>query len=326
MSIIEVGDRLVLTSSVEGNVFPKSERETLFPLTIKSESGPVVIDGSLYARSLDIASGSIAVHGPIAARGDITISPGEGTFRALAGLTSLSGVVIGEKTLSRRQLVEDLSECRSIIKGDIVSNQSVLLNNTVVFGSINAVNCTIINSIILGTIHCQEQLSVEMSSVGGYLSKSAIFRGVCTLFNALGESMEKPQFLPYEDVDGSLVDCSVHLYPAIRSEVGMRIALDQISDASISLLYPDVDWLAVTAEPNNPLSSEPLPSERWVLSIGGRIADFTKINEAAASLSEMLRIGFEFSHYNPETKNKQLQEVLKILTPSEAAILQAVCN
>jgi hypothetical protein len=325
MSISEVGDRLVLTTSVEGNVFPKSERETLFPLTIKAESGPIIIDGSIYARSLDIGSGSIAVHGPIAARGDITISPGEGTFRALAGLTSLSGVVIGEKTLSRRQLIDDLSECRSIVKGDIVSNQSVLLNNTVVLGSINAVNCTIINSVVLGTIHCQEQLSVEMSSVGGYLSKSAIFRGICTLFNALGESIEKPQFLPYEDVDGGLVNCSMHLYPALRSEVGMRIARDQIIDASISLLYPDVDWLTVTAEPN-PLSSEPVPSERWVLSIGGRIADFTKINEAAASLSEMLRVGFEFSHYNPETKNKELQEVLKLLTSSEASILQAVCS
>ena len=325
MSISEVGDRLVLTSSVEGNVFPKTERETLFPLTIKTESDPIVIDGSLYARTLDIGSGNIAVHGPIAARGDITVSPGEGTFRALAGLTSLSGVVIGEKTLSRRQLADDLTECRSIIKGDIVSNQSVLLNNTVVFGSINAVNCTIINSVVLGTIHCQEQLSVEMSSIGGYLSKSAIFRGVCTLFNALGESIDKPQFLPYEDVDGGLIDCSVHLYPALRKEVGMRVVSDQVSNVSISLLYPDVDWLAVTAEPD-PLSSAPLPSERWVLSIGGRIADFTKINEAAASLSEMLRVGFEFSHYNPETKNKELQEVLKLLTSSEASVLQAVCG
>lgn len=325
MSISEVGDRLVLTSSVNGNVFPKSEREALFPLTIKTDSEPVVIDGSLYARSLDIGNGIIAVHGPIAARGDITVSPGEGTFRALAGLTSLSGVVIGEKTLSLRQLTDDLSECRSIVRGDIVSNQSVLLNNTVVFGSINAVNCTIINSIVLGTVHCQGQLSVEMSSVGGYLSKSAVFRGVCTMFNALGESVEKPQFLPYEDVDGSLVECSLHLYPALRSEVGMRVTREQVSDASISLLYPDVDWMAVTAEPD-PLSSDAIASERWVLSIGGRIADFTKINEATQSLSEMLRVGFEISHYNPETRNKQIQEVLQLLTPSEASILKAVCN
>jgi len=40
----------------------------------------------------------------------------------------------------------------------------------------------------------------------------------------------------------------------------------------------------------------------------------------------MLRVGFEFSHYNPETKNKQLEEVLKHLTSSEAIILKAVCN
>jgi len=325
MSISEVGDRLVLTTSVEGNVFPKSERETLFPLTIKSDTDPVVIDGSLYARSLDIGNGSISVCGQIASRGDVTVSPGEGTFRALAGITSLAGIVIGEKTLSRQQLSEDLNECRSIIKGDIVSNQSVLLNNTVVFGSINAVNCTIINSVVLGTIHCQDQLSLEMSSVGGYLCKSVIFRGICTLFNALGESVDKPQFLPFEDVDGELVVCSVHLYPALRSEAGIRVTREQVSEASLSLLYPDVDWLAVTAEPD-PSSDESLPSERWVLSIGGRIADFSKINESAESLSEMLRVGFEFNHYNPETRNKQLQEALKNLTPSEASILQAVCN
>ena len=95
MSISEIGDRLVLTASVEGNVFPKSERETLYPLTIKAESGPVLIHGSLYARSIDVGSGNIVVHGPIASRGDITVSPGDGTFRALSGITSLAGVVIG---------------------------------------------------------------------------------------------------------------------------------------------------------------------------------------------------------------------------------------
>lgn len=324
MSISEVGDRLVLTSSIEGNVFPKSERETLFPLTIKAESGPIDIQGSLYARSLDIGEGDILVQGPIAARGDVTVSPGEGTFRALAGITTLSGVVIGEKSRSRRQLADGLNECRSIIKGDIVSNQSVLLNNTVVFGSISAVNCAIVNSVVLGTIHCQDQLSVEMSSVGGYLCKSVVLRGLCTLFNALGESVDKPQFLPYEDVDGSLIGSSVHLYPALRSEVGMRVAHDQVSDSSLSLLYPEVDWLAVTAEPD-PLSSDTLPSKRWVLSIGGRIADFSKINAASESLSEMLRVGFEFSHYNPETRNKEVEDVMKYLTLSEASILQAVC-
>lgn len=324
MSVSEVADRLVLTSSVEGNVFPKSERETLFPLTIKAESEPVVISGSLYARSLDIGHGDVVVKGPIAARGDISVSPGQGVFCAYAGLTSLAGVVIGEKVLSRHQLVNDLGECRSIIKGDIVSNQSVLLNNTLVFGSINAVNCTLVNSVVLGTVHCQDQLSVEMSSIGGYLSKSVIFRGLCTLYNALGESSEKPQFLPYEDVDGSLVNCSVHLYPALRSSVGIRVAADQISADSLSFLYPDVDWLAVTAEPDA-FSNASASSERWVLSIGGRIADFSKISESSDAISEMLRVGFEFSHYNPETRYKQLQDVMSRLTASEACVLQAVC-
>jgi len=324
MSISEIGDRLVLSASVDGNVFPKSERETLFPLTIKSESENIDVNGSLYARSIDISTGNITVHGPIASRGDVVVSAGDGTFSALAGITSLSGVVIGEKTLSRKQLVDDLAECRALVKGDIVSNQSVLLNNTVVFGSVNAVNCTIVNSIVLGTIHCQDQLSIEMSSLGGYLSKTTIFRGVCTLFNALGESVEKPQFLPYEDIDGSLVNSSIHLYPAIRSEGGMRMAREQVTGNNLSTLYPDVDWILVTAQPD-PFSSDFSESPRWVLSIGGRIADFTKINEAAESLSEMLRVGFEFSHYNPEIRAKQLEIGLARLTKSEASILKAVC-
>jgi len=324
MNISEISGHLVLSSSVDGNVFPKSERETIFPLSIDADSEPIEIKGSIYARSLDVGGGSITVHGPIAAQGDVIVSAKNGRFQALAGITSLSGVIVGEKTISGNQLVDDISDCRAIVKGDIVSNKSILLNNTVVFGSINAVNCTIVNSIVLGTIHCQDQLSVEMSSLGGYLCKDTIFRGVCTLFNALGESAEKPLFLPYEDIDGSLVECSVHLYPAFRSNGGMRIARDKVSNDDLSALYQDVDWIAVTADPD-PLSNDALPSRRWVLSIGGRIADFTKINQAAESLAEMLRVGFEFSHYNPEFRSEQLREILKKLTPSESSILQAVC-
>jgi hypothetical protein len=325
MSISEIGDRLVLTDSVEGNVFPKSERETLFPLTIKAETGPIRIEGSLYARSLDIGSGNITVHGPIASRGDIIVSPGKGNFRALGGITTLSGLVIGERIVSRRQLVDDLKECRSIVRGDIVSNQSVLLNDTVVFGSINAVNCTVINSVVLGTIYCQDHLSIEMSSIGGYLSRGASFRGMCTLFNAIGESIDKPQFLTYEDLDNSFIDSSIHFYPALRAQAGMRLSRDHVADMTMSILYPDVDWVAINAEPD-PRSSVQTPSERWVLSIGSRIADFTKIDEASFSLSEMLRVGFEFSHYEPEVKHSQLELILHLLTPSEASILQAVCS
>jgi len=324
MSFTEIGDRLVLSSSIEGNVFPKSEREALFPLTIKPDENSIVIKGSVYARSIDINEGETLVYGPMASRGDIVVRPGSGKFQAQAGITTLGGFVVGEKTLSRDQLVEDLSECRSLIRGDVVSNQSVLLNNTVIFGSVKAVNCTLINSIVLGTVQCQDQLSVEMSSLGGYLCKDIFFKGTCTLFNSLGESTNKPQFLPYEDADNSLVSCSVHLYPAIRSLAGMRITPSIALNSRIGMLYPDVDWISITAEPGL-ASSEEYPTERWVLSIGGRIADFSQINQSADDLSEMLRVGFEFPHYNVETKTENLNSVLERLTNSEKNILLSVC-
>ena len=325
MSIKEIADRLILEESISGNIFPKTEREILFPLTIKPQLGTLQIEGSIYARSIEVEAGHVIVHGPIASQGDIVIKTHDGFFQAQAGLTTLAGLVIGEKTPTRDQLVDGCVECRALIKGDIISNQSIVLNNSIVFGSIKAVNCTLINSIVLGTIHCEDQLNVQMSSLGGYMCREATFLGICMLFNALGESINRPLFLPYEDVTGEVITPSIHLYPALRESCGMRITSEVAKDHPESLLYPDVDWIEIEARSHDPQLRDETPKPFWVLSIGGRIADYSKISNSVESLSEMLRVGFEFNHYSPETKHKQLDEVSERLTKSELSILKSVC-
>lgn len=328
MSITEVADRLILEGSIEGNIFPKSEREVLFPLTIKPGDQSLEVAGSVYARSIEVETGQAVIHGPIASRGDILIHSNSGCFKANAGITTLSGLVVGEKEISANQLVNDCSQCRALIKGDIVSNQSIVLNNSVVFGSIKAVNCTLTNSIVLGTVHCEDHLTVQMSSLGGYISREVSFEGVCTLFNSLGESQQRPMFLPYEDISGIIIANSMHLYSALRDNCGMRITAENANQNHLSKLFPDVDWICINAQntSNNYDEEAGLYEETYVLSIGGRIADYSKLSDATNALSEMLRIGFEFGHYAPETKRKQLEKIEPRLTTSERAILQSACS
>ncbi|NOL48411.1 polymer-forming cytoskeletal family protein [Synechococcus sp. MIT S9220] len=325
MTLSEVADRLILNGSVEGNVFPKEERDVLFPLTIKPEAQDITVHGSIYARAIDIEPGNVLVHGPIASRGDILVHQNAGRFQAMGGITTLSGLVIGQKNQSANQLVHNCNECRGLIKGDIVSNQSIVLNNCVVFGSIKAVNCTITNSIILGTVHCEDHLTIQMSSLGGYVSREVNFEGVNMLFNALGESRNRPNFLPYEDSDGSIISASLHLYSAARGTCGMRMTTDLAKQHTLSILYPDVDWINVHAQTNETSDQDPVYADTWVLSLGGRIADYSKLSDATNTLSELLRIGFEFSHYSPEVKRQQLDKIRPQLTEGERAILDSVC-
>ena len=325
MSLNEVADRLILSGSIEGNVFPKSERDVLFPLTIKPNEGNIIVKGSVYARSIDVEAGDVIIHGPIASRGDILIHTNEGLFQAQAGITTLAGLVIGEKSNSKDQLVRDCQQCRAMIKGDINSNQSIVLNNCIVFGSIKSVNCTLTNSIVLGTIHCEDHLNVQMSSIGGYVSRDVSFEGICTMFNALGESLNRPHFLPYEDIDGNIIISSIHLYPALRDTCGMRITQEMAEQSPLSLLYEDVDWIRVAARNTDESDVVDEFRESWVLSIGGRIADYSKLSEATNALSELLRVGFEFTHYSANTKREQLEKIRSQLTASEQAVLDLVC-
>jgi hypothetical protein len=328
MSLTEAADRLILEGSIEGNIFPKSERDVLFPLTIKPTDQQIEVAGSIYARSIEVESGQAVICGPIASRGDILVHRNSGCFKAKAGITTLSGLVVGEKSSSEDQLVNDCSQCRALIKGDIVSNQSVVLNNSVVFGSIKAVNCTLTNSIVLGTVHCEDHLTVQMSSIGGYTSREVTFEGICTLFNSLGETQQRPIFLPFEDVSGKIIPNSMHLYSALRNQCGMRITEEAAGQNPLSKLFQDIDWICINAQSGNneKVESGEFYEETYVLSLGGRIADYTKLNDVTNTLTEMLRVGFEFEHYAPETKRKQLERIEPRLTNSEKAILESACT
>jgi hypothetical protein len=107
-----------------------------------------------------------------------------------------------------------------------------------------------------------------------------------------------------------------------------NIAQSQFQYPSYSALDPYSDWVRVLASTNEVVDGG-VDSDRitkWVLSIGGRVGDFQKIQSSIDALTDMLKCGFEFDHIVPEYKVKLKESVLASLNQDEAWILNQVCR
>jgi hypothetical protein len=332
MSVREEGSNIVVDSSISGSLFPKSERDIVFPVLIDGSKAKhtLVIEGAVYGRSLEI-KGDVQIGGPVVSRGDTKLTPiGQKRIQLMGGIT-VNGVFnagMAEGT-AVKTIHEAIDNCSIVIRGDIAVNQSLFLNNAIVFGSIRAVNCRLLNCVVLGTLSVEEKLTVAMSSIGGYTSREVVFEGACTMIHAIGESNEKPVFTPYELSTGEIVGSDIRYYPAMRSNARLtNIVQSQSQYPDYSALDPYSDWVRVLASTNEIVddASESDRITKWVLSIGGRIGDFQKIHASIDALTEMLKCGFEFDHIVPEYKDKLKGKVLGLLNQDEAWILNQVCQ
>ena len=332
MGIHEEGSNIVVDSSIRGSLFPKNEKDIVFPVMIDGSAvqETLVIEGSVYGRSLEVR-GSVLIWGPVVSRGDTKITPQNDKRVQLMGGITVNGVFNAgfPEGTSFNTLHDAIDNCSIIIRGDVAVNQSLFLNNTIVFGSIRAVNCRLLNCIVLGTVSVEEKLSVAMSSIGGYTSREMVFEGACTMIHAIGESNEKPVFSPYEVSGGEIANSDIRYYPAMRSSSRLtNITQRQSAYPIYSALDPYADWVKVIASTNEVIDGA-TDSDRitkWVLSIGGRVGDFQKIQKSIDSLTDMLKCGFEFDHIVPEYKNELKDKVLASLNQDEAWILNQVCR
>jgi hypothetical protein len=329
MAVQQEGSNVVINRSVAGSVFPTSERELVFPVLIDGSEQAVHIGGSVYGRSLALR-GQVRVHGPVVARGDTVLQAGQQRIQLDSGLT-INGSLNCRHDPQNTQasLQAGVQTARVVVKGDIAVNQGVYLRDAIVFGSIRATHCVLENSLVLGTCLIDETLKVRMSTIGGYVSRDIAFEGHCVMLHSLGESLNMPVFAPHESTSGTVLDADVRYYPAIRHGHGLmnRLAQPDVRYPSYARLYPQTDWVRANTLTNPALyEDEQGQVQKWVLSIGGRISDISKISEAVVSLTQMLKCGFEFEHYAPSIRQQQLQRALAPLTDEERWILQTVCD
>lgn len=329
MAVHQEGSNIVVNRSVAGSVFPTNERDLVFPVLIDGSEKAVHIGGSVYGRSLELR-GQVRVRGPVVSRGDTVVDPRAQLIQLDSGITingSLNCRYDGTQPNSTLQ--DGVESARLIVKGDIAVNQGVFLRDAIVFGSIRATHCVLENTLVLGTCLVDESLKVRMSTIGGYASRDITFEGYCVMLHGLGESLNAPVFAPLEAAPGSVLSADVRYYPAIRHGRGLmnRLQQPEVKYPAYSRLYPEIDWVRATTVANPALDeAHDGHVEKWVLSIGGRVSDISKISEAVDSLARMLKCGFEFEHYAPGIRQQQLAKALAPLTIEERWILQAVCE
>lgn len=328
MGVAQVGSNIIVTSIIGGSVFPTSERELVFPVLVDGEREEVRIDGALYGRSL-VINGAAEIHGAVVARGDAKLAPHGKRISLLSGLTINGSLYVTDAVPPGGETVtQDVRNASVLIKGDVAVNQNVALKNAIVFGSIRAVNCTLESTLVLGTCLIDENLRILQSTIGGYASRDVSFEGSCVMLNALGESRNGPIFLPHEDPDGRISPSDLRYYPAIRSQGKMmNRGLDGPAYPPYSALYPGADWVRAQVRPNPGLTEgDDEMISKWVLSLGGRIGDLLLISEALASMTQMLKCGFEFEHYHPSRRSALLAKAMEGLTDEEQWILAQVCR
>jgi len=329
MAVTQQGSNVVVDRSVAGSVFPTSERELAFPVLVDGTSEAVLIGGSMYGRSLELR-GQVRVQGPVVSRGDAVFNAGSHRIQLDSGITINGSLNCRSATNEKAPSLQDgVDTARVVVKGDIAANQGIFLENAIVFGSIRATHCVLENTLVLGTCLIDESLKVRMSTIGGYVARDVTFEGHCVMLHSLGESLNPPIFAPAELLAEKVVEPDVRYYPAIRHGRGLmnRVQQPDVTYPDYSRLYPGTDWVRATTLANPALDEiQEGRVEKWVLSIGGRISDISKISEAVTSLTQMLRCGFEFEHYAPAVRQQALVRAMESLTEEERWILKAVCH
>lgn len=328
MAVTQEGSNIVVSSSVAGSVFPTSDRELVFPVLVDGTHDTVQIEGALYGRTVELR-GNVKICGPIVVRGDTKLDPRSGQILLRSGIT-VNGTLncIADQSTKRKSIRDTVQNAGVIIKGDISVNQNISLKNAIVFGSVRAANCSLEDSLVLGTCIIDETLKVSMSSIGGYASRDVTFEGDCLMLHALGESYTQPLFVPYERPSGEIVGCDIRYYPAVRGATSMTNCFqsNNVARDESSMLFPGIDWVSIEATANPALEEQREGAiKKWVLSIGGRIGDISKIHQTMTSLAQMLKCGFEFEHYHLAKRGVYLKKALVGLTEEERWILQTVC-
>ena len=320
------GSKIVISESLVGSIFPQAEKDIPFPIIIDGTAKPLRVEGSVYGRELELR-GEVRIDGPVVVRGDTRIAPHGGAIRLNSGIT-VNGSIRAIPEADGSGILEKIGNAGLIVKGDITVNQNVALRDAIVFGSIRAVNCSLERCIVLGTCIISERLRIVNSSIGGYASRDVEFEGGCMMIHALGESQSQPVFIPFEAPDRSIAPCDIRFYPAMRSRATLinKEAEGAAPLSDDSKLYPDIDWIKTEATANPALDEDDGNLyQKWVLSVGGRIADYSTINDSISAMARMLKCGFEFEHYHPDHRPRLLAAAKNGLTDEEQWILDEVC-
>lgn len=312
------GDRVVVTGSITGAIFPSKQAEVARRLELRGSAGsPYRVDGAIYARDL-VAVGGGTLFAPVLVRGDasFTTEGKGGLHRALGGIHVSGNLSV--KAAKRRREETFLARpdgAAMVVRGDIVAD-AILLEDTIAFGNIHARRVKLVRSVVLGQVIATEAAVVSASAVVSYEAPSIRFEGPCTMIFALGTSDEPPCFAPYSDGSGEIPP-AVYFHPALQA-AGVN---DWLVTPSLykpealfkARLFP-VDWiqanLSMQVEKirNGKRVLDEVIVPRHVLSIGGRVLGLASLKEALDRTTRVLQAVLEYPHLHSSFREKYRKE------------------
>lgn len=347
------GDRLVVTGQSSGSHFPKKQSAMAqrFEADGSTADGPFHIEGSIYGRDLRFRGPGAAL-GPILGRGDVTLEPeyGKAPQRFLGGLHANGNISVGPRKLGfAGSPLAAVSKTSVVVRGDVIGEQ-VSLTDAVVFGNVRGRRVKLSRCIVFGQVIASEAAVIGSSTLLAYdAGREVRFEGPCTMVFPIGTSIEEPAFVPAIDERGVELPCTIAFLPALRAlgsqgltlrpnpepgatwaPEGWQSTASELrggeGDLERSLLRP-VDWVRAEVETEvrrlrgKEVVSERVPSERYVLTIGGRALDFDAIAPSLRHATWMLRTALEFDHYSTAHQSRTLDDWDKKCVPEEFRLL-----
>jgi hypothetical protein len=318
------GDRIVVRGSSDACFFPRTERETSFIREFdgRSDAGPFLMGGSIYGRDLKFR-GSGRCRGIVVGRGSLQIdaaNPGESQMFC-SPISATGSVSVQSPALSLREsLCGDVRRASVMIRGDVVGS-SVDLWNTVVLGNVHGTDVRLTNSIVYGSVVASESAMVRASTLMYYHAARVTFEGPCMMLHAMGESSERPVFAPFEDVTGEIFPADVRYYPALRANGSLSNRCWEGDLLPMSRLIPGADWVTVNTELEaSAHSGVRALARRTILTIAGRVLNIAALRVSTDQMAALMKLAFEFDHYNPRARRDALAELRNLANHEEALV------
>lgn len=329
------GDRVFVSGLVRASIYPKVEAETAYTVECDgSIEGGFDVHGAIYARQLRFR-GNGTTRSCVVGRGEIVLDVrGIARQRFLGGLVASGSVeVLADPITIKDSVGGDIKRAKVLVRGDVIG-EAVALRDTVVFGNIQARRIVLERCIVVGAVVAREELVLRGSTVLYYHAQTVRFEGPCMCLHAMGESIERPVFAPFEDVDETIYPPSVLYYPVIRgredSALSNRPWVERPVGTAAGMLHPPADWVRVNIEQPAPATEirdrhdEPMTkrSERWVLSIAGRAMHFGILSLNIRAIGRMLQTAFEYDHYVEQAQVEARLWIEQQCTPDERWLME----
>ena len=302
------GDKTIVTGYSGGSHFPRTEAETelFWEADGTSKDGPFTIEGSIYGRLLKFI-GPGEVGGVVVGRGDITLkNHGDKLQRFLRGMTAQGSITVASNPRKlENTLMGGLNNTRYVIRGDITANDKIILEDTIVFGSVRAKKIELRQCIVIGTLGDSntESIDIMASSILHYHAKEVTFRGPCTFLDATGVSLYKPICQPHH-IGQTKYPSDLRYYPVFRNKTAFTLGNQNWTEQSTwskeyiqSKITPKSDFKQLNSKASPVAHSKARDSSFYALSLGGRILDFRPVEQSIKVFRKMLQEGLEFEHY-----------------------------